>query len=247
MSFVQAYYCNEDCLQKDIQDGHNLECLIIFSIHTLPGNSKTNALALKWFLKECTKKGIEEYCSVLNNIDKTKIDPKTLGFDENGQFKSDNFLAAYSMRNSTNKRSLKILFFMHCIAVEMLEYIMLSGFIIPDQCVATAGASITHMLSIIDFNCGTTSINNPSITFKNKPLLQIAYALYPSIGLFNHSCDPNVKRSGILSDKTRVLRAIQPIPKGSQVKVFFSSLNYCIFVPNFHMIINIHTRVSVRK
>jgi len=35
--------------------------------------------------------------------------------------------------------------------------------------------------------------------------------------LFNHSCDGNIKRSGVISDRIRVMKAVQPIPKGTQV------------------------------
>ncbi|CAI6359834.1 unnamed protein product [Macrosiphum euphorbiae] len=45
----------------------------------------------------------------------------------------------------------------------------------------------------------------------------MAIALYPSLALFNHSCDPNIQRSGKISTKTRVIKAIEPIPKGNQL------------------------------
>lgn len=154
-------------------------------------------------------------------MSKTKVNPKTVGFDKNGQFKSDNFLTAYSLRNCENKTSPDLLFFMHCIAVEIVEYLLLSGFKIPDRHVATVGASLVHMLKILDFNCQRILDFNPSVTFTDVSF-PIACSLYPSLSLFNHSCDPNVRHTGVLSEKTRVLRAVQPISKGTQVTCCFS-------------------------
>lgn len=217
------YYCNEVCLKNAYQDGHNIECPIIFSIKEIPGNPTLNVLALKWFIKECSKMGVKKFCSLFNELDKASKTDKISGFDENGCFESSNFLTAYSMQNFVNITPLDTSFFFHCVAAEILEYLILGGFEIRECDVDTAGASIVHMLCILDSNCRKLFVNNPSIAFTMfKDLtFPIGYALYPSLGLFNHSCDPNVKCSGLLSDKTRVLKAIQPIPKGSQVNIVF--------------------------
>lgn len=223
-SFLQAFYCNEVCLENALTDGHNIECPILYSVHSLPGNSYLNQLALKWFVKECSKMGVQTFCSLINSMGKpTEIGHKIEGLDDDGLFESDNFLSAYSMR--TSGTSLDSLLFFHCVAVEILEYLLLIGFEIPECSINTAGASIAHMINVLDNNCRKLYVNNPSIPYDTMKELSypIAYALYPTIGLFNHSCDPNVMRSGLLSDKTRVLKAIQPISKGSQVTIVFIS------------------------
>jgi len=206
-------------MKMDANDGHIYQCPLMHSIKQISGIPKLNELVLKIFLKEYVKMGIQEYCSVVNNLSETTIDPKTRGF-VNGQYKSEHFFTAYSMEGHENKITNNILFLLNCIAAEILQYLMLSGFHIPESDITIIGASFAHMLNILDlYSWKLAMVNCPSVnTVANKNyLVTVVCALYPSIGLFNHSCDPNVKRSGILSERTNVLTAVQPISKGSQV------------------------------
>ncbi|XP_022163705.1 SET and MYND domain-containing protein 4-like [Myzus persicae] len=214
-----VYYCNKDCMNKAKEDGHYLECPIMYFIKSTPGVTRMNELAMKWFLKDYLKMGLKKYCSIVDNFSKSKIDPQTRGFDETGQYKSDNFLTAYSLDSSESKLSIDILFFLNCIAVDMLHYLVLSGFKIPERYIGTVGASLVRILIVLDLNCRKLNINAPTLSFQGKSqlTLTIALTLYPTISLFNHSCDPNIKRSGELSSRIRVMKAIQPIPKGTQL------------------------------
>ncbi|KAL5236447.1 hypothetical protein ACI65C_003857 [Semiaphis heraclei] len=214
-----VYYCNKDCMNKANEDGHYLECPIMCFIKSTPGISRINELAMKWFLKDYLKMGLKKYCSLVDNFSKSKIDPQTRGFDETGQYKSDNFLTAYSLDSKENKLSIDVLFFFNCIAVDMLHYLMLSGLQIPECYIGTVGASLVHIIIVLDLNCRKLNIDAPTISFQGKRqlTLTIALTLYPTISLFNHSCDPNIERSGELSDRKRVMKAIQPIPKGTQL------------------------------
>eukprot|EP00102_Acyrthosiphon_pisum_P016155 XP_008187004.2 PREDICTED: SET and MYND domain-containing protein 4-like [Acyrthosiphon pisum] len=223
-----VYYCSENCLHKSMKDGHNLECPIIFFIRSLPGITDLNQLALKWLSKELSKMGLKKYCSLVDTFSKSKIDPKTRGFNENGQYKSDNFLTAYSLDSCEEEMPIEVLFFFNCIAAEMLQYLMLSGFKIEECYLGIVGTSLVRILSVLDLNARKININAPNMVSLKGQSLQsyyymtfpMAIALYPSLALFNHSCDPNIERSGKLSTKTRVMKAIQPIPKGNQL--FFS-------------------------
>lgn len=206
-------------MKKDSEDSHNFECSILYFISKLPGIPKVNEIVTKWFFKEYTKMGIKSYCSVVTNFSKTKFDPESRGFDENNQYKSDSFLTAYSLDSNEEKLPFNVMFFLNCVAVEMLNYLKLSGVEIPKNCIATVGVSLIRMLNIIDYNCWKFNTIAPSMNLLGSKdlVVLIAHALYPSISLFNHSCDPNVRRSGILSGSLRILKATQPIPKGSQV------------------------------
>lgn len=71
-------------------------------------------------------------------------------FDEIGQYKSDNFLTAYSLDSSENKMSIHILIFFNCNAVDLLLYLMLSGFKIPEHYVGKLGAFLVRILTVLD-------------------------------------------------------------------------------------------------
>ncbi|XP_060856260.1 SET and MYND domain-containing protein 4-like [Metopolophium dirhodum] len=220
-----VYYCSENCLHKSMKDGHNLECPIIFFVRSLPGITDLYQLALKWLLKDVSKMGLKKFCLLVDTFSKSKIDPKTRGFNENGQYKSDNFLTAYSLDSSEEEMPIDVLFFFNCIAAEMLQYLMLSGFKIEECYLGIVGTSLVRILSVLDLNARKINTNAPNMASLKGQLLQnyyyltfpMAIALYPSLALFNHSCDPNIERSGKLSTKTRVIKAIQPILKGNQL------------------------------
>jgi len=203
-------------MNKDYEDGHHLVCPIICFIKSTPGISKINELALKWFLKDYLKMGPKKYCSIVDNFSESKTDPITRGFNEIGQYKSDNFLTAYSLDCSENKMPIDVLFFFNCIAVDMLHYLTLSGFEIPEQYMGSVGASLVRILTVLDLNARKLSINNPYISYQELTFT-LAFTLYPTISLFNHSCDGNIKRSGVITNRIRVMKAVQPIPKGTQV------------------------------
>lgn len=217
-------------MQKANEDGHRFQCSIMKSIRTLPGIPQINDLVIKSFFKEFCKMGLEKYCSIVNKLYENEIDPKTRGFDENGQYKSDSLFTVYSLECHENKVSMDITFFLNCLAVEMLQYMMISGFYIKDCDVATIGVSFVRMLNILDLNCWKNNVNSPAICLpSNKEITKKSGdALYPSICLFNHSCSPNVIRSGVLYDRIRVMKAVQLIPKGNQVLLFKFLLLLCI-------------------
>ncbi|KAL5233657.1 hypothetical protein ACI65C_001067 [Semiaphis heraclei] len=224
-----VYYCNKDCMNKDYKDGHHLECPIMHLIKSTPGITKINQLAMKWFLKAYIKMGLKKYYSIVDNFSESKIDPITRGFDEIGQYKSDNFLTAYSLDCNENKISMDVLFFFNCIAVDMLHYLTLSGLIIPECYIGTVGASLVRILTVLDLNSRKLNVNAPSVSYRIDRQLSTPFALtlYPTISLFNHSCDANIKRSGEISDRIRVMKAVQPIPKGTQL--------YCTYGIMFHI------------
>ncbi|XP_016664121.1 SET and MYND domain-containing protein 4 isoform X2 [Acyrthosiphon pisum] len=132
-----VFYCNKDCMNKDYKDGHNLLCPIMYHIKSRPGITKINELAIKWFLRAYSKMGLKKYCAIVDNFSESKIDPIKRGFDEIGQYKSDDFLTAYSLDIIVNEMSIDVLFFFNCIAVDMLHYLMLSGFKIPECYIAS--------------------------------------------------------------------------------------------------------------
>lgn len=239
-------------MQKSYNEGHQVECSILQSIRSLPGIPKTNELVLKCFSMDYSKIGLDKYCSIINYHSTTPVDLLTKGFDENGQYRSDSFFTVYSLGNDLHNLSADIMFFFNCVAVLILQYLILSGFEIPEHYLTTVGVSFVYMLNI--FKANNYKVRLCSDLKMNKEVY--AFVLYPSISLFNHSCDPNVKLHGFVNSNMSFLRAIQPIPKGSQVNLLllFLSSNYnCyelikilnfrikrIFTTNFNYYINIY-------
>jgi len=220
-------------MNKDYKDGHNLLCPIMYCIKSTPGITKINELAIKWFVRDYSKMGLKKYCAIVDNFSESKIDPIKMGFDEIGQYKSDNFLTAYSLDIIVNKMSIDVLFFYNCIAVDMLNILILSGFKIPECYMGIIGTSLVRILTILDLNYSKLKLDD----------LSVSLTLYPTISLFNHSCDENISPSGDILDRIRVMKAVQPIPKGTQVIIYIILLLLFLdslwFTYHFATIINI--------
>lgn len=220
--FKQVVYCNEECMQKGNEEGHSKECSILYSLINLPGTLSMNAMVMKWFFTDYSKFGLKQYCSRVKQLLNASIDSNNRGF-ENGKYKSDSFLTAYTLDYNENKILIDDLFFLNCLSVEMVNFVTLSGIEIPRRYLPTVGASFVHMLKILTFNFGRSYINSLRLYYQPNPnsqtitFLHTAFALYPSVCLFNHSCDPNVNMCGILNAKKKIYKAIQPISKGDQV------------------------------
>ncbi|VVC30174.1 Zinc finger, MYND-type,Tetratricopeptide-like helical domain,SET domain [Cinara cedri] len=212
-------YCNEECMQKSyVEDAHNLECPTLIYAPTLPGKTMINLLVINWFFKAISQMGLDKYCSIVHDFSKTKLDLLTRGFNGNGQYISDEFLTNYSLYNDENNISSEVSFFFSCIATNILHCIIKRGMTIPKHQIVTVGASFLHMVKLLSSNAikFRTSWGRWEEVF--------ARGLYPSICLFNHSCDANVT-SYVLDKKTVVLKTLQPISKGSQLCISYG-LNF---------------------
>lgn len=197
-------------------DGHHLECLLMYSISTIPGIQLKNILVMKWFLRDCSKMGINKFCAMVNDLSKTIIDPKTKGFNVNGMYKLDNFLEIFTSKNINDKLPLNHLCLLSHIAAEMMQYMKLSGFKILNKHVNTVGASLVHMMDILNTPNRHLFISHLQHIDQLK---KATISMNPIMSLFNHSCDANLKLNEVWIDKTFIWQAIQPIPKGSQVTI----------------------------
>lgn len=209
-------------MKANEDDGHNLECPLMKSINSIPGIVGVNTLVTKWFLRDCSKMGLSKFCAMVNDFSKAIIDPKTKGFDVNGIYKLDNLLEVFSSKHIENNLPLHYVFFISHIAVEIMQLMKLSGFKIPQKHVNTVGASLVHMLDVL------ITSNHHLFTYgqryKNDQVKISAFSLRPIMSLFNHSCDPNINLNEVWIDKTHIWQAVQPIPKGSQVTIYFKGL-----------------------
>lgn len=209
-------------MKKAFESWHKLECPIMFSINSLPGDNKVNQIAIRWFASEYLKQNLLNYYVLVRKLlENTGEQPMLKGFSDSHKYESDNFVTAFNMLGTENQISMDLLLFYYCLGAEMMEYWRLRGIYIQDCYLNTVGASLVRMLIILDTNCRKLTVNAPCISaqLNNRMDILIAYSLYPTIYLFNHSCDPNVRSSGVLSGRIRVMKAIQPIPKGSQVSI----------------------------
>ena len=86
-------------------------------------------------------------------------------------------------------------------------------------------ASLIHHMQIIQCNAyGTVESDSPSTGFRMKEAVYSGLALYPTMGLINHSCDPVLDIS--FSGSTAIYRAYTNVKEGSQITVDYGPIYY---------------------
>ncbi|XP_050536215.1 SET and MYND domain-containing protein 4-like [Daktulosphaira vitifoliae] len=220
---TMVIYCDNKCRQKSYENGHKYECMFHSTLVEWPGIEHMEYLSMYIFLKTVSKYGLEEYVSLVRSLKVDMSDSIIRGFNKTGQYLSEEFCSTYSLEGNESKRTVSDLFIRHCYASVIVSCLKLGGLKIPDDLLGIIGESIVHLLCVVASNAhGITqppNRNNWSLP-EMKEFMPVASILLPTLSLLNHHCDPNVVRhnyNGIV-----ILRAIQPIPKNSQL---FD--NYC--------------------
>lgn len=212
-------YCDETCRLKSYENGHKYECQLILKFYNLPGMDSMEHLSLCIVLTTICNLGLDRYVATIRALNADSADPIMRGFSADGKLLSDQFCSVYCLEGNESKRTVKNLFMRHCFAAVLVSLIGIMGLKIPDDQLGIIGESVVHIICVVASNAHeisqttkrkTWNISNPDIE-----QMTVASLLMPVLSLLNHSCSPNVVRhnyNGIV-----VLRAIQPIPKNSQV------------------------------
>jgi len=167
--------------------------------------------------------GLEKYVATIRALNIDNTDPIMRGFSADGKLLSDQFCSVYSLEGNEAKRTVSDLFMRHCFAAVMVSFLTLMGLKIPDDQLGVVGGSVVHIICVVASNAHgitqTPKRKTWNISSENIEFMPVASLLMPVLSLLNHSCDPNVVRHNY--NGTVVLRAIQPIPKNSQVIYIF--------------------------
>ncbi|XP_050534330.1 uncharacterized protein LOC126901694 isoform X2 [Daktulosphaira vitifoliae] len=191
---TQVLYCDQTCLEKAYNSYHKIECSFVYPLKGDPTVESTHALAMRCFIQMTNTFGIESYCSQVEEFEKNRSN----GINFHEIMMTDQFYSIYGLQGNENTRSVENLFFIYC-------------------------KSLVHLLCITNLNsyvsmelpAGYSSRKTINIPNACTNLTTITLILSPLYSLINHSCDPNVIVHTY--DGIEVTRALQPIPKGSQL------------------------------
>lgn len=182
-----------------------------------PSMEHMEHLSLYIFLTTFCKLGLEKYVSSVCALKSDATDSMMRGFT-NGKYLSDQFTSVYTLEGNENKRNTSDLFKRHCYAASIISSMALTGLKIPSHLLGIIGESLVHILCVVASNAHAITQSPERKTWclhNTERYMPVASLLLPVLSLLNHHCDPNVVRHNY--NGTVVLRAIQPIPKDSQV------------------------------
>ena len=147
-----------------------------------------------------------------------------IGFNENGQYCSDDYRTVYCLETNLKKRPLEQRFQVGFGAVFLVKLLLQTTFFgskINVNCsstkadiILTGSTILTHVLS---FACNSHEIEylvNPG-NIEARYMKTIGVGVFGVCSLFNHSCDPSVKR--IAYGKKMVIYANRPIQKDEEI------------------------------
>ncbi|XP_052829237.1 SET and MYND domain-containing protein 4 [Octopus bimaculoides] len=214
-SCAEVVYCNTICREESWNQYHSVECSILLSIKLLEYD--VYHLALRMVIKANYDyiKNFEE-----SFADEKSTKPSALGFNKLGQYDSEDYWSIYNLVNHSEERTFSDLFRRTLTAVYLLKCLERTKFFSKaDDCKdihLIVGGHILRHLQMLP--CNAHEITELSINLK-QPLkssaVDIGSAVYATLSLFNHSCDPNVVRHSY--GNLCVVRAIHHIPKGMDV------------------------------
>ncbi|XP_046580371.1 SET and MYND domain-containing protein 4-like [Haliotis rubra] len=212
-------FCSEECLDTAMKSYHYAEC----KYHDLIQRSELGMahLALRMVLK-VGQKFLREY---QKKAEEKMSDPLLLGCNENGVYDSDDYHSVYNLVNHTDDRSCPDLFRRALGAVFLVKCIEKSEFFaaaegaedsdVDEESVYVGGHILRHTQMLPCNAHEVSELLYKTYSVEMSEPVEIGSAIYSTLSLINHSCDPSVVRH--LYGNQCVVRAIRNISKGEEI------------------------------
>ena len=212
-------YCSLKCQEASWEACHSWECSILPLVSEL--DSDIAHLALRMVIK-ATFPYLKEFKEKYGDRNIDEEDQCSIGFDEDGIYDSHNYWAVYNLVNHTYDRKFPDLFRRTVMAVYLLKCLEKTEYFPSEEeeCSETdrieIGGHILRHLQMLPCNAHevTEFLIEPGEMLTSNSM-GIGSAIYATLSLFNHSCDPNVVRHSY-GDKC-VVRAIHNIKEGEEI------------------------------
>ena len=202
-------FCSDACRNLALQKYHSTECQFINCLYA--ADCGFGHLALRMIITAGFK--------YLMEFEMKKAD----GLNDAGIYESLSYSSVYSLIGHSEIRSLSDLFRRSVLAVFLLRFLEKCNFFssaLPEVSMfdkkVVIGSHILKQLQMLPCNAHEVSeLQIDSSSIADSQLKEIGSAIYATLSLLNHSCDPSVVRYSYGS--SCALRAIKKIPKGEMI------------------------------
>lgn len=219
-------FCSDKCLDVALKTYHSFECSIL-PIIWKSGCSITCHIALRII----TQNNMDYYANLAKDLDN----------EPEGVYKTNDYRNLFYLVAHEEKRPKNDLLHRTQMAVFLTKLLELSGYFegkpkdiklddiktmsienVQTEHLELIGGLILKNLQILQFNahevselqCPTPRPSKNIVKHDGKSVF-LAGAVYPTLALFNHSCDPGIVR--YFCKSTVVIRAVKNINKGEEV------------------------------
>ncbi|KAL1138752.1 hypothetical protein AAG570_008814, partial [Ranatra chinensis] len=205
-------FCSVGCRDKALGSHHGIECAILASLWS-SGTSITCHIAFRMIA--------QKPCSYFAN---TKLKENFKAFDGKAYNGSD-YTNVYNLVRHQDQRSVEDFLHRAHVAVFLFSCLEEAGYFnnfggSQEDLIKTeklVGGLLLRNLQLVQFNAHEVS----QLEMKSAECLDgvksvfIGGAVYPTLALFNHSCDPSIVR--YFNGTTVVARAVKPIRRGETI------------------------------
>ncbi|KAK2723728.1 hypothetical protein QYM36_002165, partial [Artemia franciscana] len=186
-------FCSSTCRNIAVSSYHKTECSLIDALW-FSGISITCYLALRM---------VSQFPAIYFQKDPTK----------------DRY-SIESLVTHSDKRTAKDYFNQSLMAAFLLRCLSEAGYFLEindDNCIDEVGGILLHYIEIVQFNTHEVSetIMDGSLDAKFMKTVFLGAAVYPTLALFNHSCEPGLVRYHV--NDAVVARAMKRIRKGEAI------------------------------
>ncbi|KZC10665.1 SET and MYND domain-containing protein 4 [Dufourea novaeangliae] len=214
-------YCSLRCRDADAKV-HQNECVLLPTLW-----SSNTSITCFLALRAVTQRPFDE---LIQLKDKLKTSKGRFDVTVHKPHRGQDFEAFYGMITHENERTTKDLFHRTYIAMWLLRLLKKGPYFpenvkTPDTVEAKPsegelyiGGLILHSLMLLQFNAHEISeltMSRSDKTLSKAKSIFIGGGLYPTVSLFNHSCNPGIIRYFV--GTTMVVRAIRSIAPGEEI------------------------------
>lgn len=223
---TRARYCSEKCRADSWETYHEIECPTLETLIASRTGS-TSQLALRITIAT----GLQRMLKYKRNpkLDKTEA-VQSLFTDSSGVY-IGGYISLYSLQSHAEMRSIKDMLQLTILAAWLTTVLRQTTLFSKsseleedEKSVSVIGGIVLRFLQII--SCNAVEISEMIIgdnLQKSHPTV-IGLALYPTVSLLNHSCDPALEL--VFYGNVCSLRAIQNIPSGQELAVDYGYIYY---------------------
>ena len=219
-------YCSEHCVRESWRSYHAVECGCLDLVHK-SGIGGTGHLALRVVVKTGYTY-LKDFKRTLGS-NKFEKDEKLLGCNNEGLYDPAEYLPIFHLVTHSSDRAPSDLFRRTVMAVFLLKCLQRSAFFPKsappsDEDLAYIGSLVLKHLQVIPCNAHEVSELQLSLdSVATSETAEVASALYATLSLFNHACDPSVTRS--FYGNVCVVRTLRNIPRGCEISDNYGTLS----------------------
>ena len=218
---TQSLFCSYECRKIALDTYHKYECKIIEFL-VASGMSIICFLAFR----AITKKTLEFFKENRSKFDDHDVKSGSIKGEKVTKFLSDDYRNLYNLVNHHEERKIGDIFHRAMFAVMLLRCLKQQGYFGPERLDLEQelnddelyiGVLLNHFLGVLQFN--SHEVAQFEMIAKNREegaqSTFIGAAIYPTLAMFNHSCDPSIVRFYV--EDTVCVQAIKNVRKGEEI------------------------------